>query len=330
MHWTLFDNNRLLPKAWRDRASGSGIWCFNPGLQRTSEGCILAYRVVRDDGDRRICACRLADDFSVIEGTQTAISDHIKFWPGAELSERARNWFADPRLYAIDGRLFMYFNSGWHAPRNHQFLIELDPQSLCPVGFAWELDLVTPIQALEKNWTFLDTGADALFGALVYSPSPHRIARLVDSHKHRLIYSLDAEAAPVSASRLGPGQLRGGAPPVRQGDCHYSFCHFIPDTVQPVNYRAAVYRFDSRFPHTPHDDGAALLVRSTPPDAARGQPALNPAVNEVIYPGGAIWHAQTWHIACGLNDERCGILSLSRHEVDSLWTRGSAECMDQT
>ena len=42
--------------------------------------------------------------------------------------------FADPRLYRLAGRLFVYWNSGWHEPQNHQFLQELDPVSLRPVG----------------------------------------------------------------------------------------------------------------------------------------------------------------------------------------------------
>ena len=98
-----------------------------PGLLRDGDRWIFAYRIVAADGLRRIAICRLDQKLRVIEGSPLPLTDHVQFRPEAVLPEVATRWFADPRLYRLGGRLFVYWNSGWHEPRNCQFVQELDP-----------------------------------------------------------------------------------------------------------------------------------------------------------------------------------------------------------
>lgn len=304
-----FHNEDLVPAAWRAQTGADPVWCFNPAMLRLRSGWLFAYRVVLSDQQRRIAACLLDEHFEVIPGSPIPLSDHIRFPATAGYSSRATSWFADPRLYRINERLQLYFNSGWHEPINHQFLVELDLQTFLPLAPARELALDGPRQPLEKNWMLLDDAPDRA----VYSPDPHVLMTLVDEDDARLLYRLQQGPGIAISAALGPGHLRGGTPPVRRGDRYYSFCHFIASSAEAVNYRACVYVFSANPPHAPLRLPGALLDL---PLTSATLPRLNPAVTDVVYPCAAAWCNDAWHIAYGVNDERCAIASFSAASID--------------
>ena len=157
----LFDSQELLPASWRHFAESGPVRAFNPSLLRDGDEWIFAYRVVGPDLLRRIALCRLDRNLQVVGGSAVAFSQGVKFAPGNRYAEPAQTWFADPRLYRLAGRLFVYWNSGWHEPLNYQFVQEVDPRDFRPIGYARELILIGPRQKLEKNWTLLgDEGAN--------------------------------------------------------------------------------------------------------------------------------------------------------------------------
>lgn len=129
-----FDSNELLPDAWRPAAAAGPVWAFNPALIHEGEGWLMAYRMILPDGMRRLAMCLLDDRLRIVHGSACAVSDQIRFPPTARYPTVVQSWFADPRLYRWDNRLFLYWNSGWHEPANHQFLHELDPTTWAPVG----------------------------------------------------------------------------------------------------------------------------------------------------------------------------------------------------
>ena len=312
--WTVLSAQMLVPPAWRRHKASGQPWCFNPSLLRWPHGWLLVYRVVLEDQRRRLALCRLDDGLSVIDETLYPLSDHIRFDPRAGYSERTTTWFADPRLHTFGGRVFLYFNSGWHLPRNHQFVVELDAATGSPISIAQELDLVEPRQALEKNWVFLAGGLETV----VYSPAPHRIARQVGQEGQRLLYQLEDATPPVPGPQpIQPGLLRGGATPVSHRGLYYSFCHFIDAAAHRIDYRVGLYRFDTQAPYVPLAEGAVLLDLTLPDSGRRQRPALNPAVSDVIYPGGAAFHDHAWFVACGLNDEHCAILRLDGDALEA-------------
>ncbi len=311
---TVFCNRALLPECWKAEASNGPMWCFNPTLLRQTDRWIFAYRVVLPDQRRRIAACLLNDAFEIVDGSQVPVSDTIKFDERPQYSERATTWFADPRLYAVKGNIYLYFNSGWHEPRNHQFVVALDENLFPSLGPAKEIDLLQPCKSLEKNWVFLaDTLSD-----LVYSPDPHLLAQFVGEQDGRLLYSLLSEMKPTADVWSNNAYLvRGGAPPVRRGSFYYSFCHAISTNEELPSYRACVYRFSALAPFVRIDEAYCMLEVNPLKESARSQPKLNPAVAEVVYPCGAALFDKSWHVACGLNDERCAIVTYDSEKLEA-------------
>lgn len=310
----VFASHELLPAEWRSLYEPAVTRTFNPGLLRDDAGWLLAYRVVGEpDQKRRIALCRLTDDFAVVPGSAVPFSDWIRFEQPELYPPQATTWFADPRLYRLQGRWFIYWNSGWHEPRNAQFLQEFDPVSLRPVGSPREMTLWGARQKLEKNWALFEHNGEVL---AVYSVNPHRV----------LTASL-AGGGPIEFADVGQplahsggyakanGGLRGGSPPVRQEESYVSFCHSIENDPQGYRYVAAVYRFAAGVPFQPLELPTQPLAIVVPEEARRKLPKLNPAVGEVVYVSGAAFHGEQWVISFGVDDERCAIATLSDAEL---------------
>lgn len=310
---TAFENDELVPEAWRPAGGNRAIRAFNPAVIRDGDGWLLAYRVVTEpDVRRRIGICRLDGNVRVIPGSPVPISDWIQF-PGANYAaSEATSWFADPRLYRLQGRLFVYWNSGWHEPRNYQFLQELDPVSLRPLGHARELTLASPRRKLEKNWSLFEHDG-AVYG--VYSVNPHRVLSV------SLRGSGEIECREIACTpnpggyAQSHGGLRGGSPPQRLNEHFYAFCHSVENDPAGYKYVAAAYRFRAAAPFPATDMPHAPLPITIPPEVHRRWPKLNPAVGHVLYPAGAGYENGKWLISLGVDDERCAIAVLDHAEV---------------
>lgn len=305
---------QLLPLAWQKLAANAPIRTFNPGLLRDGDGWLFAYRIVAADGLRRIGICRLDETLRVIEHSPVAWSDYVRFRPGASYPEVALHWFADPRLYRIAGRVFIYWNSGWHEPRNCQFLQEVDAATLQPIGFPRELVLNGPRQKLEKNWTFF-VDASARCHA-VYSVAPHRVLSFSldgnDDISFEEVASTDWQLPGYPACH---GGLRGGAPPVLAEGEYWSFCHSVHDSPTGYRYAPAAYAFSSRKPFAPTAGPTRPLSLGNPLGEQRTHERLNIAVGEVIYPCGAARDGARWLISHGINDEYCAISTIPHTDV---------------
>ena len=324
----VFDNDVLLPAPWRRATPSNGVRVFNPTLLPIENGWLFAYRVVAEpDLRRRIAVCRLDREFRVIQESPQPWSDWVNFPPN-DYPPQATTWFADPRLYQLNGRVFVYWNSGWHEPRNYQFLQEIDVTTLRPIGAPRELMLSGARQKLEKNWMLFESATIAaptpaprsdrgtgLFA--IYSVQPHRVLSF------SLAGSGPIEFADVSTPAPNPrgyaqvhGGLRGGAPPQRVGDYFYSFCHSIENGHAGYEYVMGVYRFRAAPPFLPASMPVRPLQSALSPWARRTLPKLNTAVDAVIYPGGAAYQDGRWIVSFGIDDERCAIGIFERAEVD--------------
>jgi len=308
--FVLFENRDLLPAAWRPLGEGA-LRAFNPGILREGDGWILAYRVVGEtDTRRRIAICRLDREFRIVPDSASPLTDHIRFRPKQDYSAEAFTWFADPRLYRLAGRLFIYWNSGWHEPQNHQFLQELDARSLQPIGHPREYKIEGDRRKLEKNWCLFGEGP---FHA-VYCVAPHRVLSFSLAGEGPIVFRDEALIENPGAARAHGG-LRGGAPPQRRGDHYYSFCHTIHDAPGGYRYAASAYRFAVQAPFGPTDLPHSAVPLPNPLGATRAHPKLNGAVSEVIYPAGAAAQGDDWVISYGINDERCAIAVLGDAQV---------------
>jgi len=302
----------LLPDAWRSFAADGPVRAFNPGLLRDGDGWLLAYRLVGGDGLRRVGLCRLDAALKVVAGSPVAFSDRVRFAAGRDYAGPATTWFADPRLYRFAGRTFLYWNSGWHEPRNYQFLQEFDAADLTPIGHPRELLLRGDRQRLEKNWTFF--GGEDLYA--VYSAMPHRILEFslagTDDIEFTDTYTHAWDNENYSDAH---GALRGGAPPQLADGHYWSFCHSVQGMDGDYRYSPAVYRFAGSPPFAPTGAPRAPLFAAMPREARRAFPKLNPAVGDVVYPCGAAFHNGRWLVSLGLNDEHCAIVTLPHSEV---------------
>ena len=199
----------LLPESWRRRLD-EPIRTFNPRC------CAMAPdgSGVSGGAERRTAAHRALPpgcEYRVVEGSRS-LSDLVQFRQRS-YPEIARQWLADPRLYRWDGRIFVYWNSGWHEPKNFQFLQELDPATLAPVGAPRELVLRGERRPLEKNWTcFADRG-----GALhaIYSVEPHRVLRFSTAGVGNSASTRWRALRGRRQDILKPWRPRGGAPVAR-------------------------------------------------------------------------------------------------------------------
>ncbi len=309
----LFKSEELLPAAWRDFSAAGPVRIFNPALLADGAGWLFAYRVVGPDRLRRIGLCQLDAALRVVADSPLALTDLVRFSRDETYAEPATTWFADPRLYRLGGRLFIYWNSGWHEPRNYQFLQELDRANFHPIGAPREMVLRGARQKLEKNWTLFE--ADGLHA--VYSINPHRI----------LNFSLDGSGAVEFVDETTHawntksyantfGELRGGAPPQLLEGEYWSFCHSVSGTDGNYRYVPVVYRFAASPPFAPTAGPTRpLAIGGEPAAGERRFPKLNPAVGNVVYPCGAAFHRGQWLISLGLNDERCAIARLEPDEV---------------
>ncbi|MGD1031912.1 MAG: hypothetical protein ABSA05_12320 [Opitutaceae bacterium] len=308
----VFESKDLLPREWKGFADAGPVRVFNPGILRDGNGWILAYRVVGPDSARRIALCRLDAGFKAVPGSQFAFSDFVRFSPGAGYSERTRAWFADPRLYRVGGRLWIYWNSGWHEPMNQQFVQELDGTDLRPTGLPRELALRGERRALEKNWMFF--GDDCT--RAVHSVSPHRILEASWKTEGR-VECAEIHSTPWDNGEFSRkyGELRGGAAPQRVGSDYFSICHAVNGTPGEYRYVAAAYRFAAAPPFAPNAGPRSPLDLPNPLGGERAYPKLNPAVGEVIYPGGAVFEGGEWIVSYGINDERCAVAVIPHEAV---------------
>lgn len=309
-----FDSEELLPDAWRQAAAGGPLWAFNPTLVRAGEGWLMAYRIIMPDRLRRLALCLLDRQLRVVPGSAFALSDLIRFPPTANYPAVVHSWFADPRLYCWDDRLFIYWNSGWHEPANHQFLLELDPATWAPAGRPRELTCAGGRRPLEKNWTFFrDARRDTY---CIYSVTPHRVLRAqIEGGEGVRCEELASENFTIDGYPPCHGGLRGGAPPVFHQGRFWSFVHSIHDGADGYRYESAVYCFGGDPPFAPLTEPVTTLDLSGACRASRRLPKLNPAVGAVEYACGAAIDGDHWLVSLGVNDERCVIARVPHARV---------------
>ncbi|HWJ99590.1 MAG TPA: hypothetical protein VNR41_02660 [Xanthobacteraceae bacterium] len=297
----IFDGMELLPDAWQ-ASRREPLWCFNPALTRWKDQWLLAYRVVLSDQRRRIAICLLDKNLNVVRNSIVPFSDMIRFAKGSNYLARVTSWFADPRIFILGDRAFLYFNSGWHEPMNHQFVVELASGSLAPAGCARELCLREDRQKIEKNWMLFGER----LGYAVYSTSPHCILQL-DEEDDAFIHFREVDRSPpFELNRLGIAALRGGAPPFRWGENYFSFCHSVAPTSSGTKYETCAYTFSARPPFKPQL-GPRKTIQLPRTVAAPKLPKLNPAIHEVTYICGAVLFRDQWHLSYGIDDQLCAL-----------------------
>lgn len=300
----------MIPDAWK-YISGEGIHSFNPALiSDGNNGFVMAYRfVANSDLMRRIGICRLDAEMNVIEGSAVELSDLIEFADDTT-DERSREWFADPRLFSLQGKTWMVWNDGNRSEGNNQFIVELSLSGgLKPAGLAREITINDSRRKNEKNWSFFE--ADGKIW-VVYSITPHKILSVDMSSAAKVICKSEVSVEWNARYSEYFGALRGGAQPVRVGDKFFNVVHSSFNMLDGREYVGAVYEYSAKFPFEPIRELPVPLNLGTPKAEQNGGAAentLNSTTSHVVYPTGLVINDRKVFISAGINDSDLALIS---------------------
>ena len=297
------DQSAMIPEGWKS-ISSEGIYNFNPALISDGQGgFIMAYRFIgKSDLIRRIAICRLDSEMNVVKGSAVHLSDLIEFADDS-VDSHSREWFADPRLFQLQGKTWMVWNDGNRSEGNHQFMVELSVQGeLKPAGLAREIVLNGSRRKNEKNWAFFEADGKVW---VVYSITPHEILSVDMSSSTRVICQSEVLVEWNARYSEHFGALRGGAQPVRVGDKFVNLVHSSFNMPEGREYVGAVYEFSAQYPFKPVRELPVPVdfgLPKTPAGEAETENKLNPTTSKVVYPTGLVINGDDVAISAGLND----------------------------
>lgn len=297
------DKPSLVPEAWK-KISAEGFYNFNPALiSDGTGGFVMAYRfIAQGDLVRRIAICLLDSDMNVIKGSAVQLSDIIEF-ADPETDSHSREWFADPRLFNLQGKTWMVWNDGNRSDGNHQFMVELDISAeLKPAGPAREIVLKGSRRKNEKNWAFFEAQGKVW---VVYSISPHVILSVDLSSESKVVCQTEVSVSWNSRYSSHYGALRGGAQPVQVGNKIVNLVHSSFNMPEGREYVAAVYEFSAEYPFAPVRELPIPVNFGIPRQSESGvltENKLNPTTSEVVYPTGLVVSGEQVFISAGIND----------------------------
>jgi predicted GH43/DUF377 family glycosyl hydrolase len=288
------------PSEWR---------VFNPAICSISEGYILAYRIIGCDGKRRMALCKLDAALRVVTNSVVEISRLIKFDTRLGYSEKTKNWFADPRIFILNNKHFLYWNDG-NDNLNNQFIIEINTETLSLVGEPLNINIRGERKHVEKNWgLFFQDELKA-----VYSFFPLRILSVETQDEHAISF-IDDKIFNFQV----PEDLRelwGGAPPIEFNGNYYCFSHVVEQHEQLKQYRAGVLSFKIDFEQNKLISLNVGKIELPNPfqDKFRYE-KLNPYLESAVYITGAVRWSEGWLLTYGINDERCAAYYLPDEDV---------------
>ena len=299
------ETSQLVPKEWAD---GNQLgYVFNPTICQADHGLSMIYRVVNPDSDiRRIAACRIDANLFPVPGSVVPLSDLIEFVDPNSRDTRALNWHADPRVFCLNGELFVTWNDGSAQPSNHQFMTKLDSTGTRPDGLAREIVTKRNRRPIEKNWMFF-CADDKVW--CTYSAFPHDVMS-VDMRDPEYVVCTPAYST-LSRCEYESlfGVVRGGAQPIDLGDRFLTLAHSSYKMSDTLRYYACmVYEIARTAPFAV--TRCANVPFTLPSDQDSGSfslAKLNPAVGSVIYPCGIVRVGEDVLITYGINDERAAI-----------------------
>lgn len=297
------DKSSMIPEGWKS-ISREGIYTFNPALISDGQGgFVMAYRyIAKSDLVRRIAICRLDSEMNVVKGSAVGFSDLIEFSDDS-VDAHSREWFADPRLFQLQGKTWMVWNDGNRSEGNHQFIVELALDAeVKPAGPARELLLKGSRRKNEKNWALFE--AEGKVWA-VYSVSPHKIISVDLNSEAAVICQVEVltDWSPRYSEHFGA--LRGGAQPVKVGDKFINLVHSSFNMPDGREYVAAVYEFSGTYPFSPIRElpiPVNFNIPQTEEFVSEAENKLNPTTSKVIYPTGLVISGDKVWISAGLND----------------------------
>ncbi len=312
------DKPALVPAAW-NKISAEGFHNFNPALISDGNGgFVMAYRFIAEsDLIRRIAICRLDSEMNVVKGSAVHLSDLIEF-ADSEADSRSREWFADPRLFNLQGKTWMVWNDGNRSEGNNQFMVELDLTSeLKPAGPAREIVLKGSRRKNEKNWAFFEAQGKVW---AVYSITPHTILSADLNAGSQVVCQTEVSVDWSSRYSSHFGALRGGAQPVQVGNKFVNLVHSSFNMPEGREYVAAAYEFSAEYPFAPVRELPIPVNFGLPRQSESGnlkENKLNPTTSEVVYPTGLVISGDQVWISAGIDDSEMTLVQGTLKDLTS-------------
>jgi hypothetical protein len=123
-------------------AEESGIrGVFNPSLRSRDGLRVIAFRGFLQGADKEVRAWLLKTD---AVGSTCQLIDLTTYFKRFGVGPTA-----DPKLFALEGEIFLTFNTGWAATENRLFISQVTPELGEPLECIYQ-----DRQSVEKNWAF--------------------------------------------------------------------------------------------------------------------------------------------------------------------------------
>lgn len=269
-------------------AHSPGVRSYNSGLTRVGFHLYLATRVFNAREWRcDIVIHRIASGLQIgdIEVERVCTLD-------LPLSH-GREQFEDARLFWHNGRIYCAYTEGLYIARPW-----IATQKLALLAADWSVEKTWTIAygensfGQEKNWQFFSHDERLYF---VYSVRPHVVVQLNDDMTVARSWSTETDIAPP---------VRGGTPPIREGDHYVTFAHYhMNHATAARRYVANAYRFEAAAPFriTGMTDPLITASGNDPTIPNPAYPHWNPYV---VFPCGALRDrsSDTWTVSAGIND----------------------------
>lgn len=267
---------------------------FNPAVMVDDTGVVhMLYRALGHDGISRLGYARSKCGFDFSEALKYPVYAMRKgsYTPpeerryDTELYPSGGSWSGaeDPRMVAIDGKVYVTFNAfdGWEFIR--ATAVSIDEKKFREGDFDWdEPVLLSPEGQINKNWVLFPERIDGKF-AILHSINPEVQIDYVENledlgNGKRRIDSRFGGKTPRSGWDTW---VRGAGPPPIRTDAGWLVLYHATDKKYPSQYRLGAMLLD-------HDNPTKIIARSHSPVLTPDMWYENEWKPGVVYACGAI------------------------------------------
>lgn len=267
--------------------------CFNGSIAEWNGKTYHAYRRWWDRA--RVYVTELGPDWQPIGETKQLTLGKLSEDSSAQ---------EDPRLFVHRDRLCLsYGGTAFRGGKLHVSVCAAVLDENLEVEDCWYPHMENR-QEWEKNWGFFDSDGDLY---AVHSIRPHRVLLMTQRHSWEIpIEEKNRVQLPESL-----GILRGGASPILHNGEFYSFFHGVTKPGHGI-YWIGLYTFEPVYPFRPKRFIRSPLLWPDPAEKP------GPHVANVVFPGGAVYRNDQWHVAYGYYDRETRVVSWNGEDIEKL------------
>jgi hypothetical protein len=289
-----------------------GGYAFNPAICRTTDtGLLCIYRHVDQLGRRTLRRAILDEELN---------ASSVAIWSD-EMRERGCTveWYADPRIFQMEDRFFLSFNTGHSEAPNNIYMVRIDADG-APISDAYRVIKSNGRREFEKNWGFFGYGGEVY---AIYSIAPFVVLKIRFEDGEAIADPFSYHEWDASAYETHFGELHGGAPPLLLADRGLFIAQSNVSLAGRRIYRGTMVTFEPHPPFRPLAFAEKPLFQLSISECGQmPQTKLNPSITECLYPSAALVDeaSGTLTIGYGINDFRIGIRTYSLMDLEARLT----------